>query len=163
MIHVQHALKYSRGGIEITADPTKKCCKTSSIFLKEFSVLLLLPLLKSSLLLQLFLNSSTTLSWVSTAAGAYLEYSIVNSPFPCVAERSAALNPNMLFKGTSASKVNQSSLPSWPVMIPDLPVMRLKMPDVNSVGLFTSTDMTGSSSCQTPSSLTSAKAAWEAW
>merc|ERR1711974_74015 len=91
MIHVQHALKYSRGGIEITADPTKKCCKTSSIFLKEFSVLLLLPLLRSSLLLQLFLNSSTTLSWVSTAAGAYLEYSIVNSPFPCVAERSAAV------------------------------------------------------------------------
>ena len=26
----------------------------------------------------------------------------------------------MLFKGTSASKVNQSSLPSWPVMIPAL-------------------------------------------
>ena len=25
---------------------------------------------------------------------------MVNSPFPCVAERSAALNPNMLFRGT---------------------------------------------------------------
>ena len=25
---------------------------------------------------------------------------MVNSPFPCVAERSAALKPNMLFRGT---------------------------------------------------------------
>ena len=30
----------------------------------------------------------------------YLEYSMVYSPLPWVSERSIALNPNMLFRGT---------------------------------------------------------------
>ena len=89
--------------------------------------------------------------------------SLISLPFPCVRPLSSAENPNILLRGTSASRENQSSLPVWPVMMPDLLLMMLKTCEVNSWGLFTSTLITGSRICHTPSTHTSPKADCEAW
>ena len=49
---------------------------------------------------------------------SHLLYSMVNSPLPCVTDRSSDANPNISFKGASTVSWNQPSEPSEAWMMP---------------------------------------------